>query len=113
MAEQTELPTPQLSEGKPITATRAKFVDSPNYHSFYCNNVGFAVNQLDIVLYLNEILEISPSAEATIERRARVTMNPAQAKALMQVLDQVIRVWETQNGPVRDITYASPLTNES
>lgn len=112
MPEQTKPTLPQVPGAQIITATKAKFVDSSGYQSFYCNNVGFAVNQLDVILYLGEILEISPSGEATIERRARVTMNPSQAKALIQILSQVIGVYESQNGPIRELAQVSPLPNE-
>jgi len=73
-----------LAAVKPMVPTSAKFVEGPGYYSFYANNVAFAVNQLDVVLILGEIVDISPAQEVTIERRARVTMNPAQAKPLVR-----------------------------
>lgn len=80
-----------------MTPKSATFVDAPGYSSFYCNNIGFAVNQLDIVLHLGEILDVSPEAVATVERRARVTLNPAQAKALSRVLSYAVTMYELQS----------------
>lgn len=80
-----------------MTPKSAKFVDAPGYSSFYCNNIAFAVNQLDIVLQLGEVLDVSPEAVATVERRARVTLNPAQAKALSKILSYAVTMYELQN----------------
>jgi len=93
-----------LAAVKPMVPTSAKFVEGPGYYSFYANNVAFAVNQLDVVLILGEIVDISPAQEVTIERRARVTMNPAQAKALSKILNFAVAAYETQNGPVQDLS---------
>jgi hypothetical protein len=97
-----------LAAVKPMVPTSAKFVEGPGYYSFYANNVAFAVNQLDVVLILGEIVDISPAQEVTIERRARVTMNPAQAKALSKILNFAVAAYETQNGPVQDLPLMLP-----
>lgn len=89
--------TEAQQDAKMVSAKSARFVDGPGYCSFYCNNIGFAVNQLDIVLHLGEILDVSPEAEATVERRARVTMNPAQAKALSTILSYAVAMYEKQS----------------
>lgn len=81
-----------------ITTTQLKFVDGPNYNSFYCNNIGYTVNQLDVVLYLNEMLDVSSDGVGTVERRARVTFNPMQAKALVGILQHLVKIYETQSG---------------
>jgi hypothetical protein len=93
---------------KPMVPKSAKFVDGPGYYSFYANNVAFAVSQLDIALIFGEILDVSPAQEVLIERRARVTMNPAQAKALSKILDFAVEAYETQNGPVLDLPINLP-----
>jgi hypothetical protein len=73
------------------------------------NNVGLSVNQLDVVLHLGEIIDISPELEATVERRARVTMNPAQAKAMSKVLNYAVTAYELQSGrPVDDLPINLP-----
>lgn len=90
-------------ETKPVTMPAFKFVDGPHYQSFYCNNVGFAINPLDVVLYLNEIIEVTSTGEAIVERKARVTMNPVQVKAFMHILDHIVKLYELQNGPLRDL----------
>jgi hypothetical protein len=79
-----------------------KSVDAPGYSSFYCNNIAFAVNQLDIVLLLGEVIDISPEAVVTVERRARVTLNPAQAKAMSKILNYAVAAFESQSGHVVD-----------
>ena len=93
---------------KPMVPMSAKFIEGPGYYSFYTNNVAFAVNQLDITLILGEIVDVSPAQEVTIERRARVTMNPAQAKALSKILNFAVEAYETQNGPVLDLPLMLP-----
>jgi hypothetical protein len=80
-----------------VTTKKVKYVDSPGYSSFYCNNIAFAVNQLDIVLLLGEILDVSPEGEAVVERRARVTLNPIQAKAMSKILNYAITMYELQS----------------
>jgi hypothetical protein len=80
-----------------MTPKSVKIVDAPGYSSFYCNNIAFAVNQLDIVLQLGEVIDVSPEAIATVERRARVTLNPVQAKALSKVLNYAVRMYELQS----------------
>jgi hypothetical protein len=82
---------------KTMTPKSARYVDAPGFYSFYCNNIGFSVNQLDIVLHMGEIIDVSPEAEATVERRARVTLNPAQAKALGKVLSYAVAMYEAQS----------------
>jgi hypothetical protein len=108
---------PQISEKakaeisgsvKPMVPTSVKFIDGPGFYSFYANNVAFTVNQLDIAMILGEIVDVSPTQEVTIERRARVTMNPAQAKALSKILKFAVEAYETQNGPVLDLPITLP-----
>jgi len=85
----------------PISLDAIKFVEGPNYYSFYCNNTGFNVSVVDFVMYLGEILEVG-DGRATVERRARVTMSPIQAKAMAVLLNHNIKAYELQNGPIRD-----------
>jgi hypothetical protein len=102
--------TKPSGEPKQMTPKTAKFVDGPGYSSFYINNVAYAVNQLDIVLILGEIIDVSPAMEALIERKARVTMNPAQAKALSAILNHAVALYESQNGPVHDLSLNLPVS---
>jgi hypothetical protein len=82
---------------KAITPKAVNYVDGPGYSSFYVNNVGFSVNQLDIVLLLGEIIDITTEHVATVERRARVTMTPAQAKALGKILEYCVAAYQLQS----------------
>ena len=92
--------TQKTEKLKQTTPQSVKFVDAPGYSSFYVNNVGLSVNQLDVVL---------PELEATVERRARVTMNPAQAKAMSKVLNYAVTAYELQSGrPVDDLPINLP-----
>jgi hypothetical protein len=109
MPELNEEKRAEILEGiKSMVPTSSKFIDGPGYYSFYTNNVAFSVNQLDIALILGEIVDVSPAQEVTIERRARVTMNPAQAKALSKILSFAVDAYETQNGPVMDLPIMLP-----
>jgi hypothetical protein len=80
-----------------MTPKSVKYVDAPGYSSFYCNNIAVAVNQLDIVLLLGEIMDVSPEAAATVERRARVTLNPMQAKSMSKILNYAVTMYELQS----------------
>ncbi|HEY1903605.1 MAG TPA: DUF3467 domain-containing protein [Terracidiphilus sp.] len=98
-----------IERSRQTTPKSIKYVDAPTYSSFYCNNIGFAVNQLDIVLVLGELIEVSPEAEATVERKSRVTMNPGQAKAMSKILDFAVAAYEAQSGhPVDDLPINLP-----
>lgn len=88
-------------EAKVMRPKDIKFVDGPGYNSFYTNNVSFSVNQADVVLIFGEIINVE-NETAIVERRARITMAPIQAKALKEVLDHVIALHEKQNGPIPD-----------
>lgn len=74
-----------------------EFVKGPQYASFYSNNVSYSVNQLDFVLVFGETIEIRPE-KLTIEQRARITMNPLQAKVLSILLNEQIDILEKNTG---------------
>jgi hypothetical protein len=79
-----------------ISAEHIKYVDAPGYQSFYSNNVAYGVNATDFVLIFGEIMDIT-NGRATVERRARITMSPIQAKALINILSAQIRVYEEKS----------------
>jgi hypothetical protein len=83
----------------PTPAAKVKYVDGPQYAASYCNNVGYALSALDFVLIFGEVVEATPE-EATVERRARITMSPAQAKMLRYIIGQQIKQYEDINGSI-------------
>lgn len=94
--------TPSENQGRPpmmMMPHSVEHVDGPQYSAFYSNNVGFGVNVLDFVLTFSETLEASPE-RAILERRARITMHPTQAKVLAFLLLRNIEGYEKINGPI-------------
>jgi hypothetical protein len=83
-----------------ISPAHIEYVNGPQYSAFYSNNIGFAVNVLDFVLMFGEILEANPE-KALVERRARVTLNPIQAKVLTMLLIKNIQTYESLNGTIK------------
>ena len=82
-----------------VTPTKVKYVNGPHYVSSYCNNIAFAVNAIDLVLIFGEVIDVVGD-QAVVERRARVTFAPAQAKMLHWVLTEQIRQYEEKAGPI-------------
>jgi len=74
-----------------------KYVDSPGYQSFYTNNVGYGVSAADCVLIFGEIMD-KENDQVIVERRARITMTPVQAKVLRGILTAQIQVYEERTG---------------
>jgi hypothetical protein len=91
--------TPENQSPTVITPQSVEYVDGPQYSAFYSNNVGFAVNLLDFVLMFGETVEANPE-KAIVERRARVTMHPTQAKVLAFLLLKNIEGYEKLNGKI-------------
>jgi hypothetical protein len=83
----------------PVAPNKVKYVDGPQYVSSYCNNVAFAVNAVDLVLIFGEVVDVV-GEEAIVERRARITYTPAQAKMLQWVIAEQIKQYEANNGPI-------------
>ena len=77
-----------------ISPAHIEYTNGPQYCAFYSNNIGFAVNVLDFVLMFGEILEATPE-KALVERRARVTLNPIQAKVMALLLVKNIQTYES------------------
>jgi len=82
-----------------ITPSKVKYVDGPHYVSSYCNNVAFSVNAIDLVLIFGEVVDVVGD-QAVVERRARITFSPAQAKMLQWVLTEQIKQYEENAGPI-------------
>lgn len=89
----------QPTVAAPIPAAKVKYVDGPQYAASYCNNVGYALSAVDLVLIFGEVVEATPE-EAIVERRARITMSPAQGKMLRYIIGQQIKQYEDINGPI-------------
>jgi len=107
MEEKQNTQTSSIPAGVP--ARTVSYVDGPGYHSFYTNNVAFAVNQMDFVLLLGEIIDMKlPEQEAVVERRARVTMTPAQGKVLAKILSGMVVSYEAQYGAIMDVPVRLP-----
>jgi hypothetical protein len=85
---------------KMLAPANIEYVNGPQYSAFYSNNIGFAVNVLDFVLIFGEILDANPE-KALVERRARVTLNPIQAKVLAFMLVKNIQTYESLNGTIQ------------
>ena len=83
-----------------LSPTSIEYINGPQYSAFYSNNIGFAINVLDFVLMFGEILEANPE-KALVERRARVTLNPIQAKVLTMLLIKNIQTYESLNGTIK------------
>jgi hypothetical protein len=83
-----------------LSPTSIEYINGPQYSAFYSNNIGFAINVLDFVLIFGEILDANPE-KALVERRARITLNPTQAKVLAFMLVKNIETYESLNGPIR------------
>ena len=92
--------TKEEATGAKITPMDVKFVDGPQYSAFYSNNVNFQVNLTDFVLVFGEIIEANPE-RAIVERRARVTLNPIQAKIMTLLLLQNIQKYEQVHGELK------------
>ena len=94
------MPTPNK---KPVSSQRSvKYVDSPGYQSFYTNNVAYGLSAVDFVLIFGEIID-QENNQAIIERRARITMTPVQAKVLRVILDAQIKIYEDKSGKVIEL----------
>lgn len=74
-----------------------KFVDGPQYASSYCNNIAYSVNTTDLVLIFGEVLDVVDQ-QIIVERRARITLAPPQAKILQLILAEQIRQFEENTG---------------
>jgi Protein of unknown function (DUF3467) len=82
-----------VPQAEPVAAPVLRSVNAPNYISTYSNNVAFAVNAMDFVLIFGEVIEAN-TEEVIVERRARVTMTPIQAKILRDVINAQIASYE-------------------
>jgi hypothetical protein len=85
---------------KTISPMDISFVDGPQYSAFYSNNINFQVNLLDFVLVFGEIIDATPE-KAIVERKARVTLNPIQAKIMALLLLQNIQKYEQMHGDLK------------
>ena len=85
---------------KTISPNSVEFVHGPQYSSFYCNNVSFNVNVLDFVMLFGETIEATQE-RAVIEQRARITMNPTQAKVFAFLLLKNVEGYERLNGTIQ------------
>lgn len=109
MAKKQEHNPQNSTSSDPVNLKGVSYIDGPGYYSFYVNNVAFGVNPLDFVLIFGEIVDVRmPEQEAIVERRARVTMAPAQAKALGRILETMVKTYESQNGPIKDLQFTRP-----
>ncbi len=66
----------------------------------YCNNVGLQITTWDFRLMFSEVIPKAIPGELSIELRAAVTMNAAQAKGLAIALMQSVKQYEQVNGEI-------------
>lgn len=85
------------SEITSTQVTTIKYVDGPQYAASYCNNIAFSVNATDLALIFGEVIDVV-GQEAIVERRARITFSPPQAKVLQWILAEQIRQFEENTG---------------
>ena len=89
----------QLDEAKMI------FVKSPDYRTFYSNQVQFATTAFDFALIFGQIEEVTADgARATIEQHARIVMSPLQFKLFTIVCAQNIKNYESRFGKIQPPT---------
>lgn len=79
-----------------ISTDHIKYVDAPGYQSFYSNNVAYGINATDFILIFGEIMDMT-NGQVTVERRSRITMSPIQAKALIEILSEQVRIYEEKS----------------
>jgi hypothetical protein len=94
----TQPSTKTITQAQVVPA-KVEYTDSPLFSSFYSNNISFRINPLDFVLIFGEIIDANAEV-ATVERKARVVLNPAQAKAMAELLMKNVQIYESINGPI-------------
>ena len=83
----------------PVNIRTPRNEKGPRYESFYCNNVAYAMSPVDFVFTFGEV--INTGTDIYVEQRARVTMSPAQAKVLRDILSERIKIFESNVGEIK------------
>lgn len=93
----------------PHVTPPVKYIDSPGFQSFYTNNIAYGLTQMDFVLIFGEIMD-KENDQVIVERRARITMTPVQAKVLRGILNAQIKMFEEKLG--KPIELPSGVTDD-
>ena len=98
---------------RPKTIENIPSVIGPHYTAFYCNNIGYAMSAIDIVLVFGEV--VNTGTEVFVEQRSRVTMTPVQAKILRDMLNRQLERYENVFGAIKipeGLAEAAQIDNE-
>jgi hypothetical protein len=96
---------PKKQNGKTPEAPklpRTRVVRSPHFRTIYTNFVQSSFTPFDISVTLSENAGFNESEEIVIEQQARLVMAPLEARVLLRVLDNTIKLHERQFGKIPD-----------
>ena len=88
MAKSKKAPTPGI-----------EVIRAEPFFSTYANHIGVQTTPWDIKLTFGEIVALRPDKIA-VKETGSITISPEQAKALVPLLEQQLKVYESLNGPI-------------
>ncbi len=78
-----------------------RFVVEDGFKSIYANFVVTAFSPFDVSLVIGEAVGGDDEGRQVVHQKVRVTMAPAEAKVVMLILANTLRIFEEQFGEVK------------
>jgi hypothetical protein len=88
------MPTPEIST--------PKFIDSDSPFLIYCNMTEMSVSPWDVRIKLLESFD-NDGIIPVVKKHGVMVMSPAHAKAMLEALEQTVRIYEEKFGEI-DLT---------
>jgi uncharacterized protein DUF3467 len=102
-AKKKELPKPAE-----ITVPEPTFVMDPEFKNIYANFVVAQFTPFDISLSLGEAIGIDSQGKQLVNQKGRLTMAAQEAKIVMLILANTVRLYEQQFGELKIPTNLMP-----
>jgi len=80
-----------------------------NHHRSYTNHAQVGISPWDIQIGFGEMLKATPQ-QLIIQMNAHITMTPAHAKVLAEVLSAKVTEYEQKFGPISDPRQSEAVT---
>ena len=82
------------------TPTKIQLINTPDYREGYANSVQVRVNLWDFFLTFGRVNQTAPDSVA-IHNFEGIYLNPQQAKALLNILQQNVTQYESAFGEIK------------